>query len=81
MSKERINQSGSTRRQGCISEFLLVKGVRFVGGVARLTQRHTSLTLFSDELHHVGLVHIPLLESFEAETDAFKISSRHTPTT
>ena len=32
-SKERVNQSGSTRRWGCISEFLLVTRVRLVTGV------------------------------------------------
>ena len=38
-----------------------------------LARRHAGLTLFSDELHHVGLVHLPLLESFEAESGAFTI--------
>ena len=84
-SKEGINQSGSTRRRGCISEFLLVKGVRLVGGVwvspRRPTQRHKGLTLFSDELRHKGLVHLPLLESLKAESGAFTKGLRHTPTT
>ena len=49
--------------------------------LARLTQRHTCLTLFSDELRHKGLVHLPLLESFKAESSALTTSLRHTPTT
>ena len=49
--------------------------------LARLTQRHTGLTLFSDELRHKGLVHLPLLESFKAESGAFTMGLRHTPTT
>ena len=48
---------------------------------ARLTQRHTSLTLFSDELRHKGLVHLPLFESFKAESGAFTTILRHTATT
>ena len=49
--------------------------------LARFTQRHTGLTLFSDELCHKGLVHLPLLESFKAESGAFTMSLGHTPTT
>ena len=44
-------------------------------------QRHKGLTLFSDELRHKGLVHLPLLESFKAESHALTTSLRHTPTT
>ena len=49
--------------------------------LARLTKRHTGLTLLSDELLHKGLVQLPLLESFEAESGAFTMSLSHTPTT
>ena len=79
---EWVNQSGSTRRRGCISVFSLLREYVSLEGyelhLARLTQRHTCLTLFSDELHHVGLVHLPLLESFEAESGAFTKGLRHT---
>ena len=44
-------------------------------------QRHKGLTLFSDELRHKGLVHLPLLESFKAESGGFTMGLRHTPTT
>ena len=37
----------------------------------RFAQHHKGLTLFSDELRHKGLVHLPLLESFKAESYAF----------
>ena len=47
----------------------------------RLAQRHKGLTLFSDEPRHKGLVHLPLLESFEAKSGAFTMSLGHTPTT
>ena len=33
--------------------------------------RHKGVTLFSDEPHHKGLVHLPLSETFEAESGAF----------
>ena len=36
------------------------------------------LTLFSDEPHHKGLVHLPLSESFKAETGAFTTTTRGT---
>ena len=49
--------------------------------LARIAQHHTGLTLFSDELRHKGIVLLPLLESFEAETGAFTMGLRHTPTT
>ena len=49
--------------------------------LARLTQRHAGLTLFSYELRHKGLVHLPLLQSLKPESDAFTTSLRHTPTT
>ena len=62
-----------------LREYVSLEGCEF--HLARITQRHTGLTLFSDELHHVGLVHLPLLESFEAESDAFTMGLRHTPTT
>ena len=49
--------------------------------LARLTQRHTGLTLLSNELLHKGLVHLPLLESLKAESGAFTIDLENTPTT
>ena len=36
------------------------------------------LTLFSDEPHHKGLVHLPLSDSFKAETGAFTTTIRGT---
>ena len=47
----------------------------------RLAQRHEGLTLFSDEPHHGGSVHLPLLESFKAESGVFTMGLRQTPTT
>ena len=47
------------------------------------TQRfnnHKGFTFFSDEPHHKGLVHLPLSESFEAESGAFQQQSRAQPT-
>ena len=62
-----------------LREYISLEGCEL--HLARLTQRHTGLTLFSDELRHEGLVHLPLLESFEAESSAFTMSLRYTPIT
>ena len=62
-----------------LREYVLLEGCEL--HLSRLTQCHTCLTLFSDELRHEGLVHLPLLESFEAESGAFTKGPRNTPTT
>ena len=54
-----------------LREYVSLEGCKL--HLARLTQLHTCLTLFSDELHHKGLVHLPLLESLKAESGAFTI--------
>ena len=40
--------------------------------------RHKGVTLFSDEPHHKGLVHLPLSESFEAEIRSLSTTIRGT---
>ena len=62
-----------------LGEYVSLEGCEFHH--TRLSQRHTCLNLFSGELHHNGLVHRPLLESFEAESGAFTKSLGHPPTT
>ena len=54
-----------------LSEYVSLEGCEL--HLARLTQCHTGLTLFSDELRHKGLVHLPLLESLNVESGAFTI--------
>ena len=39
---------------------------------------HKGFTFFSDEPHHKGLVHLPLSESFKAESGAFTTTIRGT---
>ena len=62
-----------------LREYVSLEGCELY--LARLTQRHTGLTIFYDELRHKGLVHLSLMESFKAESGALTISLRHTPTT
>ena len=57
----------------------IVKPLRIVSLISDVL--HIGLTLFSDEICHGGLVHLPLLESFEAESGDFTMSLRHTTTT
>jgi hypothetical protein len=45
---------------------------------SKLNRHKGGRTLFSDEPHHKGLVHLPLSESFEAESGAFTTTTRGT---
>ena len=61
----------STRRQGCIPEFLLFRGVRLVGGVwVSNSRRHKWPHPILRWTSHKSLVHLPLSESFKAESGA-----------
>ena len=60
-----------------LREYVLLKGCELHH--TRFAQRHKGLTLFSGEPRHKGLVHLPLLKSFEAESGAFtKCLEAHT---
>ena len=70
----------STRRRGSIPEFLLEREYVSLER-CEPTQRfnnHKGFTLFSDEPHHKGLVHLPLSESFKAESGALTTMIRGT---
>ena len=80
INKDRSNQSESTRRHGCISEFLLFRGVRLVGGVwvsnSRCHKRPHPILRWTS---HKSSVHLPLLISLLAEIESRTTILRHNP--
>ena len=68
------------RRQGYIPEFLLFRGVRLVGGVwVSNSRRHKWPHPILRWTLPKSSVHLPLSESFNAESGAFTTILRHNP--